>query len=79
MFFSGCIYGRIKIMVTKSSEFIWTGATTDITIRWKLLYGWIPPSENPEVQKKWAEVRTLSIKGIESLKDFNKIKVKENT
>jgi hypothetical protein len=66
-------------MVTKSSEFIWTGATTDITIRWKLLYGWIPPSENPEIQKKWAEVRTLSIKGIESLKDFNKIKVKENT
>ena len=78
MFFSGGLYGRIA-MATKSSEFIWTGASTDITIRWKLLYGWIPPSENPEIQKKWAEVRTLSIKGIESLKDFNKIKVKENT
>jgi hypothetical protein len=28
---------------------------TDLLARWRAL-GWIPPSEQPEVQKKWKDV-----------------------
>lgn len=44
------------------NEHIWTAAGTDITERWKLKYGWVPPSELPEYQKKWAYYQELPLR-----------------
>ena len=30
------------------------------------MYGWVPPSENPQYQKKWADFRKIFVAGIES-------------
>lgn len=49
-----------------SDTYIYTPSTTDITIRWKA-NGWIPPTENPTFQKKWAEFRSKTSAGIEAL------------
>ena len=40
-----------------SDHFIYTPSTTDVTIRWRANHGWIPPTEDPEYQKKWADFR----------------------
>jgi hypothetical protein len=37
-----------------------------VTIRWKALYGWVPPTEDPKYRKKWAEYRRLLAAGIET-------------
>ena len=47
-------------------QYIYTPSTTDITVRWKKM-GWIPPTEDPVYQKKWAEFRQLLVAGIESI------------
>lgn len=47
-----------------ADDFIYTPATTDITIRWRKLYNWVPPSENPAQQKKWEDFRMQSVRGI---------------
>jgi hypothetical protein len=51
-----------------SDEYIYTPATTDVTIRWRNKYNWVPPTEDPVYQKKWAEFRHMLARGIESLK-----------
>lgn len=48
-------------------EFVYTPATTDITLRWRKLYNWIPPSEDPVQQKKWADFRIQNVKGVEGI------------
>lgn len=50
-----------------SDSYIYTPATTDVTIRWRKIYNWIPPTENPEYQKKWAKFRHMTVAGIESI------------
>ena len=52
--------------ISAADMYVYTPATTDVTIRWKLR-GWIPPTQNPEFQKKWANIRRISAAGIESL------------
>jgi hypothetical protein len=47
-----------------NNEYIWTKPGTDITIRWKEQYGWIPPSEQDEYKKKWAYYQELALRGI---------------
>jgi hypothetical protein len=47
-----------------SEDFIYTPATTDITIRWRKLYNWVPPSEDPVQQKKWADFRMQGVRGV---------------
>lgn len=49
-----------------SDMYVYTPATTDITIRWKA-NGWIPPTQDPYFQKKWAEFRATTAAGIEAL------------
>jgi|APGre2960657373_1045057.scaffolds.fasta_scaffold68663_4 hypothetical protein len=49
-----------------SDMYIYTPATTDITIRWKA-NGWIPPTEDPKFQRKWAEFRNKTAAGIEAI------------
>lgn len=53
-----------------SDKYIYTPASTDVTIRWKLL-GWIPPTQDPFYQKKWADFRKIAAAGIESLSEEN--------
>ena len=40
-------------------DYIYTPSTTDITIRWRKLYNYIPASEQPFYQNKWKEFRDL--------------------
>jgi hypothetical protein len=49
-------------------DFVYTPATTDVSIRWRQLYGWVPPSEQPAYQKKWADFRMQAARGVESIK-----------
>ena len=51
-----------------SDSYIYTPATTDLTIRWRKLYNWIPPTENPDFQRKWAAFRHMTVQGIESIR-----------
>ena len=63
--------------MTTNDHFVYTPASTDVSIRWKQLYGYVPPSEDPVYQRKWAEFRALAIKGIE-LEDHLKQEVKKS-
>lgn len=47
------------------NEYIWTAAGTDITIRWKLHYGYVPASEQPEIKKKWKEFKDMMARSLE--------------
>lgn len=40
-------------------DFIYTPASTDITVRWRKLYKYIPASEQLFYQNKWKEFRDL--------------------
>jgi hypothetical protein len=50
-----------------NNEYVYTPASTDITIRWRVIYGWVPPSEQAVYQKKWANFRNLAAQGTEAL------------
>jgi hypothetical protein len=58
----------------KTNEFVYTPATTDITIRWRRLYNWMPPSEDPMQQRKWAAFRAQMARGIESIEPAQPVK-----
>ncbi len=47
--------------LTKKHEHIiyQSSVQTDITRRWRM-HGWVPPSEQPEYQQKWARVQLES-------------------
>jgi len=53
--------------MTASENFVYTPASTDVSIRWRQLYGYVPPSEDSVYHRKWAEFRALAAKGIESI------------
>lgn len=64
--------------MTLADSYVYTPATTDVTIRWRLR-GWIPPTQDPTFQKKWADFRKISAAGIESLCEESPISIlKEN-
>lgn len=50
-----------------SDNYVYTQASTDVTIRWRKLYGWVPPTEDPKFLKKWADFRVMTAQGIESI------------
>jgi len=43
------------------NEFIYTKAGTCITTRWRAM-GWVPASEQPEIQRKWEDYKALSLR-----------------
>lgn len=43
-----------------SNSYVYTPSSTDITIRWRKLYGYVPASEQACYQKKWKEFRALT-------------------
>ncbi len=46
-----------KMLDDKS--YVYTPSSTDITIRWRKLYNYVPASEQPRYIKKWAEFREM--------------------
>ncbi|MEI7757674.1 MAG: hypothetical protein WCI80_01385 [Bacteroidota bacterium] len=43
----------------ENKDYIYTPASTDITIRWKKIYGYVPASEQEMYKKKWADFKAL--------------------
>ena len=54
------------------SDHVYTPSSTDITIRWRKLYNYVPASEQPAYQKKWADWRAKLAAGIEALEPIKK-------
>ena len=48
-------------------NYIYTPSSTDITIRWRKAYGYVPASEQAKYQKKWADFRALSLKTLDDV------------
>ena len=42
-----------------NQSYIYTPSSTDITIRWRKLYNYVPASEQPRYIKKWADFREM--------------------
>jgi hypothetical protein len=53
--------------MSASDHYIYTPSTTDVTIRWRAIYNWTPPSEDPKFMKKWADFRLRCVQGIEQI------------
>ena len=51
----------------KNENYIYTKAGTDITIRWRKLYNYNPPSEQESYKNKWADFRAKCSKGVDDL------------
>lgn len=49
------------------NDYIYTKAGTDITIRWRKLYNYIPASEQESYKKKWADFRAQCNKSVDDL------------
>ena len=45
------------------NDFIWTKTGTCITTKWRKV-GWIPASEDPVIQAKWARYQSLPTRSI---------------
>ena len=43
-------------------NFVYTPSTTNIEVRWRKLYNYIPASEQAQYQKKWKDFRALAEK-----------------
>jgi len=43
----------------ENKDYIYTPASTDITIRWRKIYGYVPASEQEIYKKKWADFKAL--------------------
>ena len=48
-------------------NYIYTPSSTDITIRWRKVYGYVPASEQAKYQKKWADFRALTARTLENV------------
>ena len=55
-------------------EHVYTPSGTDIQERWRLKYGWVPPSELPEYQAKWKYYQELPLR---KLDDVAKVQYEE--
>lgn len=50
---------RKVAQILDSNSYVYTPSSTDITIRWRKLYNYVPASEQACYQKKWKEFRAL--------------------
>ena len=50
-----------------TEDFIYTPSSTCITERWRRVYNWVPPSEDPAYTKKWYDFRAKFARGLEAL------------
>lgn len=49
------------------SNYVYTKAGTDITLRWAKLYNYVPASEQEFYKKKWADFRAICNQSIEDI------------
>ena len=56
-----------KMKKEMKKDYIYSKAGTDITIRWKKLYNYIPASEQTQYIKKWADFRKLCAKTLDDV------------
>ena len=55
------------------SNYIYTKAGTDITVRWKKLYNYTPASEQAKYIKKWADFRDMCARTLDDVQPtYNK-------
>lgn len=47
--------------------YVYTPASTDITIRWRKMYGYVPASEQAKYQKKWADFRAITSRTLDDV------------
>jgi hypothetical protein len=52
-----------------NQEFIYTKSGTDIVKRWKVLYNYIPASEQDEIKQKWADFRAAMAKTLDDIEE----------
>jgi hypothetical protein len=52
-----------------NQEFIYTKSGTDIVKRWKVLYNYIPASEQDEIKQKWADFRAVMAKTLDDIEE----------
>jgi hypothetical protein len=50
-----------------TNDYVYTKAGTDITVRWKKLYGYKPASEQAQYIKKWADFREMCARTLDDV------------
>ena len=50
-----------------SNSYVYTPSSTDITVRWRKLYGYVPASEQARYIKKWADFRAVTSKTLDDV------------
>ena len=49
------------------NNYVYTKAGTDITLRWKKIYGYKPASEQAQYIKKWADFREMCARTLDDV------------
>jgi hypothetical protein len=52
-------------MENNLNDYIYTPSSTDITLRWKKQYAYVPASEQEVYKKKWAEFKATFIRTLD--------------
>jgi hypothetical protein len=52
---------------TMTNNYVYTKAGTDITLRWKKMYGYKPASEQAQYIKKWADFREMCARTLDDV------------
>lgn len=50
-----------------NTNYVYTKAGTDITIRWAKLHNYVPASEQAFYKKKWADFRAICNQSVEDI------------
>jgi len=59
---------NIKEKKMTKKDYIYSKAGTDITVRWKKLYNYVPASEQAQYIKKWADFREMCARTLDDIK-----------
>ena len=54
-------------MKKKLNDYIYSKAGTDITVRWKKMYSYVPASEQAQYIKKWANFREMCARTLDDV------------
>jgi hypothetical protein len=49
------------------NDYVYSKAGTDITVRWKKMYGYTPASEQAQYIKKWADFREMCARTLDDV------------
>jgi len=59
-------------MKKKLNDYIYSKAGTDITVRWKKLYNYVPASEQAQYIKKWSDFREKCARTLDDVEKESK-------